>query len=45
MKQIHIGMMIAEKRKRKGITQQALADHIGVSKPAVSKWESGVSLR
>ncbi len=40
MKQIHIGTIIAEKRKQKGLTQQALAEHVGISKPAVSKWES-----
>ncbi len=41
MKQIHIGTIIAEKRKQRGLTQQALAEHVGISKPAVSKWESG----
>ncbi len=44
MKQIHIGTIIAEKRKQRGLTQQALAEHVGISKPAVSKWESGVHL-
>ena len=43
MKQIHIGTIIAEKRKQRGLTQQALAEHVGISKPAVSKWESGQS--
>lgn len=43
MKDIHIGEKIAEKRKQRGLTQQALAEHVGVSKPAVSKWESGQS--
>ena len=43
MKQIHIGTIIAETRKQRGLTQQALAEHVGISKPAVSKWESGVS--
>lgn len=38
---IKIGKIISENRKRKGITQEELANHMGVSKPAVSKWESG----
>ena len=43
MKEIHIGEKITAKRKEKGLTQQELADHLGVSKPAVSKWESSQS--
>jgi transcriptional regulator with XRE-family HTH domain len=40
---LQIGARIAEHRKKKGITQEELACHMGVSKPAVSKWESGQS--
>jgi len=43
MTTIQIGHMIATNRKMKGITQEELANHLGVSKPAVSKWESGQS--
>ena len=43
MKEIRIGMKIIEKRKEKGMTQEELADYLGISKPAVSKWESGQS--
>ncbi|HHV11429.1 MAG TPA: helix-turn-helix domain-containing protein [Clostridiales bacterium] len=43
MSTIQIGRIIAAHRKEKGITQEELANHLGVSKPAVSKWESGQS--
>ncbi|OPJ60390.1 helix-turn-helix domain-containing protein [Clostridium oryzae] len=43
MKEINIGSKIATNRKKKGITQEQLADFLCVSKPAVSKWESGQS--
>ncbi len=38
-----IGVRIAKLRKEKGITQKTLADKIGVSDKAVSKWEQGGS--
>lgn len=43
MGNIRIGTVITAKRKEKGVTQEELAKHLGVSKPAVSKWESGQS--
>jgi transcriptional regulator with XRE-family HTH domain/gamma-glutamylcyclotransferase (GGCT)/AIG2-like uncharacterized protein YtfP len=43
MNSIQIGKIISIKRKEKGITQEELASFLGVSKPAVSKWESGQS--
>lgn len=36
---INIGRTIACERRRAGVTQEALARHLGVSKAAVSKWE------
>lgn len=35
-----IGTKIRDLRKARGLTQEQVADAIGVSKPAVSKWES-----
>ncbi|HMM07173.1 MAG TPA: helix-turn-helix transcriptional regulator [Clostridiales bacterium] len=43
MKEIHIARVLAGKRKEKGITQEELANYIGVSKASVSKWETGQS--
>lgn len=38
-----IGLFIAALRKEQQMTQQDLADKVGVSNKAVSKWERGVS--
>lgn len=43
VKEINISKTIADKRREKGITQDQLAVHIGVSKASVSKWETGQS--
>ncbi|MDR2182636.1 MAG: helix-turn-helix domain-containing protein [Clostridiales bacterium] len=43
MKEINIARAIIRKRKEKGITQEELANHIGVSGASVSKWETGQS--
>lgn len=40
MKEINIAKVLVNKRKEKGITQDALANYIGVSKASVSKWET-----
>lgn len=40
---IHIGEVIAQERKRHGMTQGEVAEFVGVSKAAVSKWELGAS--
>jgi len=44
MDQEKIGNFIAENRKNKNLTQEALAEKLGVSKNAVSKWERGLNL-
>lgn len=35
--------VIREKRKELGLTQEQVAEYLGVSTPAVSKWESGAT--
>lgn len=39
-----ISLRIADLRKKSRVTQQELADSIGVSYQAISKWETGVSM-
>ena len=43
MKKITMGMMIASKRKELGMTQLELAEQMGVTDKAVSKWERDLS--
>ena len=43
MNQDKIGKFIAEQRSKKKMTQQELANKLGVTNKAVSKWENGVS--
>ena len=42
--QIKIGKFIASCRKEEGMTQAFLAEKLGISDRAVSKWETGKSL-
>ena len=44
MDQIKIGKFIASCRKEQGMTQAALAEKLGISDRAVSKWETGKSM-
>ena len=43
MKQKTMGRRIADMRKEKGMTQQELAEEMGVTDKAVSKWERDLS--
>lgn len=38
-----INEIIRQKRLEKGLTQEQVANYLGVSTPAVNKWEKGVS--
>ncbi|GAA6396209.1 helix-turn-helix domain-containing protein [Solibaculum mannosilyticum] len=39
-KEINLGPILVENRHKRGITQDELAEYMGVSKAAVSKWET-----
>ena len=43
MDQIKIENFIASCRKEQGMTQASLAEKLGISDRAVSKWKTGVS--
>ena len=45
MNQTTIGSYITKKRREKNLTQEQLAEKLGVSNKTISKWENGVSLR
>ena len=38
-----LGEKIASARKEKGMTQEMLAEKLGVTRQAVARWETGVS--
>ena len=44
MDQIKIGKFIADRRKDEGLTQMQLAERLGVTDRAVSKWERGICM-
>ncbi|MCF0111893.1 MAG: helix-turn-helix domain-containing protein [Erysipelotrichaceae bacterium] len=41
MNNVKVGQYIRERRKELGLTQQNVADHLGISFQAVSRWETG----
>lgn len=44
MNQIQIGRFIAQNRKKANLTQLQLAEKLGITDKAISKWERGVSM-
>ena len=44
MDQIKIGRFIADRRKNANLTQAQLAEKLGITDKAVSKWERGISM-
>ena len=40
---MEIGNQIKQLRLRRGITQEAMAQHLGITPQAVSKWERGAA--
>ena len=43
MNELQIGAVLSECRHKQKVTQEELAEYLGVSKAAVSKWETGAS--
>ena len=44
MNQAKIGKFIAELRKEKGLTQEQLAEKLGVTSKSISRWENGKTM-
>ena len=44
MDQVKIGKFIADSRKNKSLTQAELAEKLGITDRAVSKWERGKAM-
>ena len=40
-----LGSSLYHARKKSGLSQESVAERLGVSRQTISKWETGVSLR
>lgn len=43
MRKLNLSEKLQLLRKKNGFSQEELADRLGISRQAISKWESGVS--
>lgn len=43
MEQLKVGRFITKKRKEQNLTQEQLAERLGISNKTISKWETGHS--
>ena len=41
MEQLKVGRFITKKRKEQNLTQEQLAERLGISNKTISKWETG----
>ena len=44
MNHVKLAENLAYLRRKKGVTQETVADFLGITKASVSKWETGLSL-
>ncbi len=42
---MRLGTSLSSARKKSGLSQEEVAEKLGVSRQTISKWETGVSLR
>ncbi len=45
LKEMKIGMLIAELREQSGMTQQEIADKLGITQPSISQMEAGQEIQ
>lgn len=45
LKEMKIGLLIAELREQSGMTQQEIADKLGITQPSISQMEAGQEIQ